>query len=91
VDALPRFTQGAERHLLGHPRQRTVIHAGVDEDALVFGGPDRLAHDERHLVVRHDPAELARQFVLLVLRAEVTMPTTTRHATTTQRPMREPP
>jgi hypothetical protein len=32
------------------------------EEALVLGSQDRLAHDQRHLVVGHDPAVLASQF-----------------------------
>ena len=62
VAALPPFTERAHRRLLDHPRQRTVVHAGMGEEALVLGGQDGLAQDERHLVVGHDPAVLARQF-----------------------------
>ena len=61
VAALPPLAERARRRLLDHPRQRTVVHAGMGEEALVLGGQDGLAQDERHLVVGHDPAVLARQ------------------------------
>ena len=61
VTALPPLGQRARHRLLDHPRQRPVVHAGVGEEALVLGRQDRLAQDERHLVVGDDPAVLARQ------------------------------
>ena len=62
VAALPPLAHGAHRRFLDDPRQRPVVHARVGEEAVVLGGQDGLAQDERHLVVGHDTAVLARQF-----------------------------
>ena len=44
-DCLPRASrldQGAHSHLAGDARKAQVVHAVVGEEALVFGGEDRL-------------------------------------------------
>ena len=57
--AVPPLRESACRRLLDHPRQRAVVDPRVLVEVLVLGRQDGVAHDERHLVVRHHAPVLA--------------------------------